>query len=75
MFLNKNIQLLFISLGIILYASLIVSFLTPHGGEFPRYRVWIEYIMWFCALLPVGALMDKFLFKFKKKLILIIISH
>ena len=66
MFLNKNIQLLFISLGIILYASLIVSFLTPHGGEFPRYRVWIEYIMWFCALLPVGALMDKILLIFKK---------
>ena len=53
-------------LGIILYASLIVSFLTPHGGEFPRYRIWIEYIMWFCALLPVGALMDKILFKHKK---------
>ena len=68
MYLNKNIQLLFISLGIILYASLIVSFLTPHGGEFPRYRIWIEYIMWFCALLPVGALMDKFLFKHKKKI-------
>ncbi len=68
MHLNKNIQLLYISFGIILYASLIVSFLTPHGGEFPRYRVWIEYIMWFCALLPVGALMDKFLFKHKKKI-------
>ena len=66
MFLNKNIQLLSISLGIILYASLIVSFLTPHGGEFPRYRVWIEYIMWFCALLPVGALMDKIMRIIKK---------
>ena len=68
MFLNRNIQLLFISLGIILYASLIVSILTPHGGEFPRYRIWIEYIMWFCALLPVGALMDKILFKYKNKI-------
>tara|TARA_Y100000591_G_scaffold272549_1_gene248079 strand:- start:2305 stop:3660 length:1356 start_codon:yes stop_codon:yes gene_type:complete len=67
MYLNKNIQLLFISLGFILYASLIVSFLTPHGGEFPRYRIWIEYIMWFCALLPVGALIDKILFMYKKK--------
>ena len=67
-YLNKNIQLLFISFGIILYASLIVSFLTPHGGEFPRYRIWIEYIMWFCALLPVGAIMDKSLFKHKKKI-------
>ena len=68
MFFNKNIQLLYISAGIILYASLIVSFLTPHGGEFPRYRIWIEYIMWFCALLPVGALVDKILLMFKKKI-------
>ena len=68
MFLNKNIQLLSISLGIILYASLIVSFLTPHGGEFPRYRIWIEYIMWFCALMPLGFLMDKIVLACRNKI-------
>ena len=50
--------LLLSSSGILLYASLSIALLTPHGGEFPRYRVWIEYIMWFCALFPIGILME-----------------
>ena len=55
---KKYLPLLFSSLGIILYASLCIVVLTPHGGEFPRYRVWIEYIMWFLALFPIGMFIE-----------------
>ena len=56
---RKNLLTLLISsAGILLYASLSIALLTPHGGEFPRYRVWIEYIMFFCALFPIGILME-----------------
>ncbi|MFL3006886.1 MAG: hypothetical protein ACJZ10_02680 [Candidatus Neomarinimicrobiota bacterium] len=74
MFLNKNFRLMIISLSIILYSSLIISILTPHGGEFPRYRIWIEYIMWFCALIPVGLLMDKIVFMYNKNHLKLLIS-
>ncbi len=55
---KKYLPLLISSLGIILYASLCIVILTPHGGEFPRYRVWIEYIMWFLALFPIGMFIE-----------------
>ena len=69
MFVNKNLSPLYISLSIILYSSLILAIMTPHGGEFPRYRVWVEYIMWFCALVPFGLALDRIYsnyFKMKK---------
>ena len=63
---QKNYELFVISFLILLYVSLIIAILTPHGGEFPRYRVWVEYIMWFCALLPIGIISDRILIKFKR---------
>ena len=57
---KKKLSTLLLSYGgVILYASLAVAILTPHGSEFARYRVWVEYIMWFLALLPLGYLLDK----------------
>jgi len=55
---KRLLTLLISSCGILLYASLSIALLTPHGGEFPRYRVWIEYIMWFCALFPIGMVIE-----------------
>jgi len=46
------------SIGIILYASFSIGMITPHSGEFPRYRVWVEYIMFFCALVPIGLIIE-----------------
>ena len=62
---KKFLTLLYSSGGLILYASLTIAILTPHGGEFPRYRVWVEYIMWFCALLPLGYVIQFLLEKMK----------
>jgi len=64
--------LLLSSSGILLYASLSIAILSVHGGEFPRYRVWIEYIMWFCALFPIGILLEylsKSLYSFFREII------
>ena len=47
-------ELFYYSLFLIIYASLITALFTPQGGEFPRYRVWLEYILWFCSLIPIG---------------------
>ena len=55
---KKFLILLYSTSGLILYASLTIAILTPHGGEFPRYRVWVEYIMLFCALFPIGIFME-----------------
>ena len=55
---KKFLTLLYSSGGLILYASLTIAILTPHGGEFPRYRVWVEYIIFFCALFPIGIFME-----------------
>jgi len=64
---KKRFLILFISSGsILLYVSLSIALLTPHGGEFPRYRVWIEYIMWFCALFPIGYLFENLIMRLKK---------
>jgi len=57
---RKEFVLLFPSFSYILYASLTVSILSAHGGEFIRYRVWIEYIMWFYCLFPFGYIIDLF---------------
>ena len=65
---KRNLMtLLYSSGGLILYASLTIALLTPHGGDFPRYRVWIEYIMWFCALIPVGYITQFLLGKLKRE--------
>ena len=54
-FWKKNLpEVFYYSLVLIIYASLITALFTPQGGEFPRYRVWLEYILWFCSLIPVG---------------------
>jgi len=58
-FKKKYFPLLFISFSIIFYASFTSSILSPHGGELPRYRVWIEYIIWFIAFYPIGVFFDK----------------
>ena len=63
---KKLLALLISSGGIILYASLTIAIFSAHGGEFPRYRVWFEYIMWFCALIPVGYVIQ-FLFEKLKR--------
>lgn len=64
---RKHFFILLISSGgILLYASLSIALLTPHGGEFARYRVWIEYIMWFCALFPIGYLFSNVINRSKK---------
>ena len=55
----KNFPLLFISFSLIFYASFTSSILSPHGGELPRYRVWIEYIILFLAFYPIGVVFDK----------------
>ena len=72
-FWNKRLlALLFSSGGILLYASLSIAILSVHGGEFPRYRVWIEYIMLFCALFPIGILLEylsKSLYSFFREII------
>ena len=53
----------------LLYASLAIALLAPHAGEFPRYRVWVEYIMWFCALMPIGFIIQNLYEKLNNKLI------
>lgn len=58
-FRKKYFSLLFISFSIIFYASLTSCVFSPHGGELPRYRVWIEYIIWFIAFYPIGVFIDK----------------
>jgi 4-amino-4-deoxy-L-arabinose transferase-like glycosyltransferase len=58
-FKKKYFPLLFVSISIIFYASFTSSILSPHGGELPRYRVWIEYIIWFIAFYPIGVFFDK----------------
>ena len=54
LFLNNYNNLLYTSFGLLAYASVVVTIGSGHAGEFIRYRVWVEYIMWFIALLPIG---------------------
>ena len=56
---RKKLYNLFYSTGSLLfYSSLTVTMLSAHGGEFVRYRVWVEYIMWFFCLIPIGYLVQ-----------------
>jgi hypothetical protein len=63
---RKTLEILYPSVSLILFASLTVAVLTAHGGEFPRYRVWVEYLMWFCSLIPLGFLIQLLHTKFKR---------
>ncbi|MFL3005348.1 MAG: phospholipid carrier-dependent glycosyltransferase [Candidatus Neomarinimicrobiota bacterium] len=68
-------NLLFTSFGLLFYASLVITLGSPHSGEFIRYRVWVEYVMWFCALVPFGHFLNHmfvYLKYIKKKLFLIL---
>ena len=56
---KQYLNLLYCSFSLLLYASLIVTLGTGHSGEFIRYRVWVEYVMWFIALLPFGIVLEK----------------
>ena len=38
--------------------------------NFPRLEIWIEYIMWFYALIPLQNLMDKIVSLIEKKLLI-----
>tara|TARA_Y100001935_G_scaffold104451_1_gene86685 strand:+ start:746 stop:2107 length:1362 start_codon:yes stop_codon:yes gene_type:complete len=65
-FWKKRLPALFYySFFLIMYASLITALFTPQGGEFPRYRVWIEYILWFCSLIPFGIAVQSLTNKIK----------
>ena len=63
LYINKYNNLLYTSFGILLYASFITTIGSGHSGEFIRYRVWVEYIMWFCALIPIGIIIEMILGK------------
>ncbi len=67
-FLHKNNEkeLLLLFLLFTLYASLTTAIFSPHGGEFPRYRVWIEYIIWIIVFIPVGYFIDSITKEIKK---------
>ncbi|OUX31818.1 MAG: hypothetical protein CBE24_04715 [bacterium TMED264] len=61
---NNYKNLLFTSFGLLLYASVVVAIGSGHSGEFIRYRVWVEYIMWFIALIPIGMIIETMLVRF-----------
>ena len=50
-----NFNLFYTSYGLLFYSSLVVTLGSGHSGEFIRYRVWTEYIMWFISLLTLGT--------------------
>ena len=56
--------MLYTSFGLLAYASVVVTIGSGHAGEFIRYRVWVEYIMWFIALLPIGMAIEIILERF-----------
>ena len=55
---KKLLNLLFSTVPILLYASLTVALLSAHGGEFIRYRVWVEYMILFFCLIPIGFFIE-----------------
>ena len=59
-------ELFYYTLFLIMYASLTTALFTPQGGEFPRYRVWVEYILWFCSLIPLGIAAQSLTNKIKR---------
>ncbi len=64
LFINNYNNLLYTSFGLLTYASVVVTIGSGHAGEFIRYRVWVEYIMWFIALLPIGMAIEIILARF-----------
>ena len=64
LFINKYNNLLYTSFGLLLYASVIVTIGSGHSGEFIRYRVWVEYIMWFIAFISTGMIIETILSSF-----------
>ena len=64
---NNYKNLLYTSFGLLVYASSIVTIASGHAGEFIRYRVWVEYIMWFCVLIPIGMIIEIMLSRFNYK--------
>ncbi len=64
---NNYKNLLYTSFGLLVYASSIVTIASGHAGEFIRYRVWVEYIMWFCVLIPIGMIIEIMLSRFYYK--------
>ena len=66
LFMNNEKELLSLFLLFTLYASLTTAIFSPHGGEFPRYRVWIEYIIWIIVFIPVGYFLDSITKEIKK---------
>lgn len=64
LFINNYNNLLYTSFCLLLYASVIVTIASGHSGEFIRYRVWVEYVMWFVALVPIGIIIETTLEKF-----------
>ena len=54
-----NFNLFYTSYGLLFYSSLVVTLGSGHSGEFIRYRVWTEYIMWFISLLTLGIILEK----------------
>ena len=55
---KKLLNFLFSTVPILLYASLTVAILSSHGGEFIRYRVWVEYLILFFCLIPIGFFIE-----------------
>ena len=55
---KKLLNFLFSTVPILLYASLAVAMLSAHGGEFIRYRVWVEYLILFFCLIPIGFFVE-----------------
>ena len=66
LFINNYNNLLYTSFCLLLYASVIVTIASGHSGEFIRYRVWVEYVMWFVALVPIGIIIETTLEKFNQ---------
>ena len=54
-----NFILFYTSYSLLFYSSLVVTLGSGHSGEFIRYRVWTEYIMWFISLLTLGIILEK----------------
>jgi len=62
MIIIKNIRykiILYSSIPIICYYTILHTLIASWNNEFIRFRTSIEYILFFCALLPIGIIFDK----------------
>ena len=66
LYINNYNNLLHTSFCLLLYASFVVTIASGHSGEFIRYRVWVEYVMWFVALMPIGIIIENTLEKLNR---------